>query len=74
MTRSVRLSLKAFCGIEGMYLRHMSTTPRSISTIVTFSTLLCRSASRRMPPSPPPMIRTFLALPWAMIGVCVIIS
>lgn len=38
----------------------MKEPTSSISTKTTFSTVLCLKASRTAPPSPPPMINTYL--------------
>jgi hypothetical protein len=74
MTRSVRGSSKASPQIDGRYSRLMSITVRSMSTMVTFSIDLCFSTSSSMPPSPPPMISTLRAAPWASTGTWASIS
>ena len=58
----------------GKYSTHISMTARSISTWVTDSTELCFNTSRKIPPSPPPMIRICLGFRCVFIGTCTIIS
>ena len=74
ITRFSRGSSKAPWEWLGRNSLHMSTTVPSISTMVIRSTLLCLATSRSMPPSPPPMINTRRAAPWARIGTWVSIS
>ena len=46
----------------------------SMSHRVASSTVSCLTTSRRTPPSPPPMTRTFLGLGWEFMARWVIIS
>ena len=74
ITSLSRASSKAPSEMSGRYSFENSTTPASISTIVTSSTEAWFSTARAMPPSPPPMMQTRFASPWAMIGTWDIIS
>ena len=52
---------------SGRCSRQISTSSSSSSTIVTVSTDLCFRISRRVAPSPPPMIATRFGSGWANI-------
>ena len=74
ITLSKRLSRNTGLVNSGKCSLENSTTDSSISTCTTLFSALCLSTSSAMPQSPPPMISTFFALPWARIGTWVIIS